>query len=50
MRAWHPKLKARILELGSLIFAGSPSDFARHIAKETEKWAKVILIAQIKVN
>jgi tripartite-type tricarboxylate transporter receptor subunit TctC len=45
-----PKLKARILELGSLIFAGSPSDFASHIAKETEKWAKVIRIAQIKVN
>ena len=45
-----PRLKARILELGSLIFAGSPADFARHIAMETEKWAKVIRIAQIKVN
>jgi len=33
-------LKARLADLGSTVFVGSPSDFARHIADETEKWAR----------
>jgi tripartite-type tricarboxylate transporter receptor subunit TctC len=44
------KLKARLADLGSSVFVGSPSDFARHIAAETEKWAKVIRAAHIKVD
>jgi tripartite-type tricarboxylate transporter receptor subunit TctC len=37
-----PKMKARLAEFGGIVLAGSPSDFARLIADETEKWAKVI--------
>ncbi len=43
-----PKLKERMTQLGSVPFPGSPSDFARHLAAETEKWAKVIRAANIK--
>jgi len=43
-----PKIKARLLELGSVAFAGSPSQFGKHIAAETDKWAKVIRVANIK--
>jgi hypothetical protein len=31
------KMKSRFAELGATTFGGSPSDFARHIADETEK-------------
>ncbi len=43
-----PKLKARLSELGSISFDGSPSDFGKHLAAETEKWGKVIRAANIK--
>jgi tripartite-type tricarboxylate transporter receptor subunit TctC len=43
-----PRLKARLTELGSVPFPGSPSDFARHLAAETEKWGKVVRTASIK--
>jgi tripartite-type tricarboxylate transporter receptor subunit TctC len=43
-----PKIKARLAELGSTALAGSPADFGRLIAAETEKWAKVIKFANIK--
>jgi tripartite-type tricarboxylate transporter receptor subunit TctC len=43
-----PKLKARLSELGSISFAGSPSDFGKHLAAETEKWGKVIRAVNIK--
>jgi tripartite-type tricarboxylate transporter receptor subunit TctC len=39
---------ARMGELGSEIFTGSASDFAKLLAEETEKWAKVIRAASIK--
>jgi tripartite-type tricarboxylate transporter receptor subunit TctC len=44
------KLKARLADLGSVVFVGSPSDFGKHIAEETEKWSKVIRAAHIKVG
>jgi tripartite-type tricarboxylate transporter receptor subunit TctC len=37
-----PKLKARVADLGGIALAGSPVDFGKFIADETEKWAKVI--------
>jgi tripartite-type tricarboxylate transporter receptor subunit TctC len=37
-----PKIKARIIDLGGMVLAGSPADFAKLIAENTEKWAKVI--------
>ena len=43
-----PKLKARIAELGAMVFAGSPANFGKFIADETEKWGKVIRAANIK--
>jgi tripartite-type tricarboxylate transporter receptor subunit TctC len=43
-----PKIKARYAELGSTVLMGSPSDFGKHIAQETEKWGKVIRAANIK--
>ena len=43
-----PKMKARLADLGGTVLAGSPADFGKLIADETEKWAKVIKFAGIK--
>jgi tripartite-type tricarboxylate transporter receptor subunit TctC len=43
-----PKLKARLTDLGDTVLAGSPADFGKLIAEETEKWGKVIRAANIK--
>jgi tripartite-type tricarboxylate transporter receptor subunit TctC len=43
-----PKMKARLSDLGETALAGSPADFGRLIAADTEKWAKVIRAANIK--
>jgi tripartite-type tricarboxylate transporter receptor subunit TctC len=43
-----PKTKARLAELGGMVLGGSPADFAKLIADETEKWGKVIREANIK--
>ena len=43
-----PKIKARLAVLGGTPLAGSPADFAKLIAEETEKWGKVIKFAGIK--
>ena len=43
-----PTMKARLADLGGVTIAGSPEDFGRLIADETEKWAKVIRAANIK--
>ena len=43
-----PKIRERFAEQGSTAMAGSPSDFARLIGEETEKWGKVIRGANIK--
>jgi tripartite-type tricarboxylate transporter receptor subunit TctC len=43
-----PKIKTRFADLGSTILPGSPADFGKLIAEETEKWAKVIKFANIK--
>jgi tripartite-type tricarboxylate transporter receptor subunit TctC len=39
-----------VAELGDAVFASSPADFARLIAEDTEKWAKVIKFAGIKAD
>jgi tripartite-type tricarboxylate transporter receptor subunit TctC len=44
------KLKARLIELGSVPFILSPSDFGKHLAAETEKWGNVIRTANIKAE
>ena len=44
------KLRARLAKLGATTLPGSPADFAKLIARETEKWAKVIKASGVKVN
>jgi tripartite-type tricarboxylate transporter receptor subunit TctC len=43
-----PKIKARIAESAGNALAGSPADFGKLIADETEKWGKVIRAGNIK--
>jgi len=44
-----PKMKVRLADLGEAL-PGSPADFAKLIADETEKWGKVIRALNIKVD
>jgi tripartite-type tricarboxylate transporter receptor subunit TctC len=37
-----PKAKARFAELGASLMPGSPADFGKFVADETDKWAKVV--------
>ena len=43
-----PKFEARLTDLGCTPLPGSSAQFAKLIADETEKWAKVIKFANIK--
>jgi len=43
-----PGFKARLANLDGTVLAGSPADFGKLIADETEKWGKVIRAANIK--
>src|SRR5262249_55691651 len=43
-----PTIKARLTQLGTSAVAGSPRDFSKLIAAETEKWGKLIRAANIK--
>jgi tripartite-type tricarboxylate transporter receptor subunit TctC len=43
-----PKIKARLADLGGTPLAGSPADFGKLIAEETEKWAKVVKFSGAK--
>jgi tripartite-type tricarboxylate transporter receptor subunit TctC len=45
-----PKLKARIADLGGVAITGSPADFGKLIAEETEKWAKVVKFSGAKAE
>ena len=42
------KSNARLAELGGLSAAGTPADFGRFIADETDKWGKVVRQAGVK--
>jgi len=42
------KIKARMAESGGTVLPGSPADFGKLIAEETEKWSKVVREANIK--
>jgi tripartite-type tricarboxylate transporter receptor subunit TctC len=43
-----PNMRARLADLGGTPLPGSPAEFGKLIAEETEKWAKVIRSANIK--
>jgi tripartite-type tricarboxylate transporter receptor subunit TctC len=45
-----PNMKKRLTDLGAAVFAGSPADFGKFIADETEKWRKVVRFAGIKAE
>jgi tripartite-type tricarboxylate transporter receptor subunit TctC len=44
------KMKARLADLGATMLAGSPGDFGKLIAEETEKWGKLVRTASIKAD
>ena len=43
-----PKMKARLLDLGTTVFPGSAADFGKFVAEETEKWGKVVKFSGAK--
>jgi len=43
-----PKIQARIADLGGTALMGSPTDFGKLVAADTEKWGKVVRAANIK--
>src|SRR5262245_5302681 len=45
-----PNMKTRLTDLGAAVFAGSPADFGKFIADETEKWTKVVRFAGMKAE
>ena len=45
-----PKIKARLADLGGTLLPGSPADFGKLIADETERWGNVIRAANIKAE
>ena len=44
----NPKIKAQLADLGGTALTLSPTEFAKLIADDTEKWGKVIRAANIK--
>jgi tripartite-type tricarboxylate transporter receptor subunit TctC len=46
----EPDKKQRLADLGASFLPGSPADFAKLLADETEKWGKVIRFAGIKAE
>ena len=45
-----PKLQARFADLGATVLAGTPTDFAKLVADETEKWGRVVKFSGAKVE
>ena len=46
----EPMMKARLADLDGTTLVGTPADFARLVAEETEKWGKVVKFAGIKAE
>jgi tripartite-type tricarboxylate transporter receptor subunit TctC len=42
------KIRARLANMGSAVLPGSPAQFGKLIADETEKWGNVVKAAAIK--
>jgi len=43
-----PMIKARFADLGATVLPGSPAEFGKLIADDTEKWGRVVKFAGIK--
>jgi hypothetical protein len=43
-------IKARFADLGATVFPGSPAEFGKFMADETEKWGKVVRAANIRAD
>jgi hypothetical protein len=49
-RRFAPRIKEWLADQGSMVVGGSPTDYGRLLAEETEKWGKVIRAANIKLQ
>ena len=45
-----PMMKVRLADLGGVVLVGSPAEFGKLIATETQKWANVIRTGNIKAQ
>jgi tripartite-type tricarboxylate transporter receptor subunit TctC len=45
-----PRMKARLADLGAIMLSGTPAEFGRLIADETDKWGKVVRAAHMKAE
>jgi tripartite-type tricarboxylate transporter receptor subunit TctC len=45
-----PKMRERFTDLGGIAVGGSPAEFTKLIADETEKWGKVVRTANVKIE
>jgi tripartite-type tricarboxylate transporter receptor subunit TctC len=45
-----PQVRDRLANLGGTVLAGSPADFGKLLAEDTEKWGKVVKFAGIKTE
>jgi tripartite-type tricarboxylate transporter receptor subunit TctC len=45
-----PEVLARLASVGSEPFSGTPADFGKFLAAETDKWGKVVRFANLKVE
>ena len=43
-----PKMRARFTNLAGTVLPGSPANFGKFIADETEKWAKVVKFSGVR--
>jgi tripartite-type tricarboxylate transporter receptor subunit TctC len=46
----NPMIKTQFADLGATVFPGSPAEFGKFIADETEKWGKVVKFAGLKAD
>jgi tripartite-type tricarboxylate transporter receptor subunit TctC len=45
-----PTMRAKLTALGGMVLPGSPAEFGKFVADETEKWAKVVKFSGARAN
>jgi tripartite-type tricarboxylate transporter receptor subunit TctC len=45
-----PRMQVQLADLGGTVMAGSPAEFGRFVAEETQKWAKVVKFSGAKAD